>query len=254
MTMDWCPSIREACSYWRDAPMLQHTFAALETSLNDNSDVAIDASKGIVECVCQIIIDELDNPRSPLKPQKADVPINEWVAVATRVLGLGDIRHRKFADFVKHHNGLADSLRVLRNDAGPVSHGKDGFIAALTSHHRRAAVLAADSIVAFLHQAYLDAQLDPGISREPWERFEEENSLIDTYVGLAVETSDDGVTSLQFVLPNGDALPQTIEVSRLLYELDRGAYIEALNAARNAADEEINDADAGVGPDMEIET
>ena len=23
MTMDWCPGIREACSYWRDAPMLQ---------------------------------------------------------------------------------------------------------------------------------------------------------------------------------------------------------------------------------------
>lgn len=242
MTLDWCPGIREACSHWRDAPMLQHTFVALEASLRDGSDVVIDASKGLVECVCQLIIDELDNPKSPLKPQKSDVPITEWFSVAIRVLRLGDVRHRKFADFIKHHNGLAESLRILRNDAGPASHGKDGFIQALTSHHRRAAVLAADSIVAFLHHAYLDAQLNPTISREPWDRFEKENALIDAQVGLAVETDDEGVPSLRFLLPGGDVLPLTIEVSRLLYQLDREAYVEALNAARSANSDELADA------------
>ena len=30
MTQDWCPGIREACAHWRDAPMLQQTFEALE--------------------------------------------------------------------------------------------------------------------------------------------------------------------------------------------------------------------------------
>lgn len=251
MTTDWCPGIREACSHWRDAPMLQHTFVALETSLQDESDVVIDASKGLVECVCQIIVDELDDPRSPLKPQKSDAPITEWVAVAIRVLRLGDVRHRRFADFIKHHSGLAESLRVLRNDAGPVSHGKDGFIQSLTSYHRRAAVLAADSIVAFLHHAYLDAQLNPTISREPWDRFEKENALIDAHVGLAVETDDEGVPSLQFLLPGGDVLPLTIEVSRLLYQLDRDAYVEALNAARNASSNETAGAAAVTGRDME---
>jgi hypothetical protein len=250
MTMDWCPGIREACSHWRDASMLQHTFIALETSLRDDSDVVIDASKGLVECVCQIIIDELDNPKSPLKPQKSDVPITEWVSVAIRVLRLGDIRHRKFADFVKHHSGLAESLRVLRNDAGPVSHGKNGFIQVLTSHHRRAAVLAADAIVAFLHNAYLDVQLNPTISREPWDRFEKENALIDAHVGLSVETDDDGLTSLRFLLPSGDVLPLTIEVSRLLYQLDREAYVEALNAARSASSSETADPDTA-GNEME---
>src|SRR5690606_37058412 len=101
MTMDWCPGIREACNYWRDATMLHHTFLALETSLQNESDVVIDASKGLVECVCQIIVDELDNPRSPLKPKKSDVPVTEWVSAAIRVLRLGDVRHRKFADFIK---------------------------------------------------------------------------------------------------------------------------------------------------------
>src|SRR5699024_12790417 len=82
-------------------------------------------------------------------------------------------------------------------------------------HHRRAAVLAADTIIAFLHNAYLDTQLNPTISREPWERCENENFLIDAHIGLAVETDDEGVPSLKFLLPGGDELPLNIEVSRL---------------------------------------
>lgn len=236
MSLDWCAGIREACSHWRDAPMLQHTFDALEASLQGESDAVIDAAKGLVECFCRIIIDELDNPKAPLKPPRSDTPINQWVSVAIRVLGLGDVRHREFADFVKQHRDLAESLRVLRNEAGPVSHGKDGFLRALSSHHRRAAVLAADSIVAFLHHAYLDAQLNPSMSREPWGRFEKENSLIDAHVGLGVESDDGDAPTLQFLLPDGDVLPINIEVSRLLYEFDRDAYVVALNAARSAAE------------------
>lgn len=38
--------------------------------------------------------------------------------------------------------------------------------------------------------------------------------------------------TLRFLLPGGDELPINIEVSRLLYQLDRDAYVEALNAAR----------------------
>lgn len=234
MTVDWCPGIREACAHWRDAPMLQHTFAALQTSLESNSDASVDAAKGLVECFCRVVIDQLDDPQSPLKPQKSDVPITTWVSVATRVLKLGDVRHRKFADLIKHHNGLAESLRDLRNTAGPLSHGKDGFILTLTAYHRRAAILAADAIVTFLHKAYLEAQLDPTRSREPWERFAEENTLIDAYVGLAVDAENGDSPTLRFLLPGGDELPINIEVSRLLYQLDRDAYVEALNAARGA--------------------
>ncbi|HCF1752050.1 abortive infection family protein [Pseudomonas aeruginosa] len=233
MTLDWFPGIREACGHWRDAPMLQHTFEALQSSLESESDSSIDAAKGMVECVCRVVIDQLDDPTSPLKPRD-DASITEWVSAATRVLRRGDARDRKFADLIKHHNGLAESLRVLRNDAGPLSHGKDGFIHALTVYHRRAAVLAADALVAFLHKAYLNAQLDPISSREPWERFAEDNSLIDAHVGLSVDAEDGGTPTLRFLLPSGDELPINIEVSRLLYQLDRDAYVEALSAARGA--------------------
>lgn len=233
MTLDWFPGIREACGHWRDAPMLQHTFEALQSSLESESDSSIDAAKGMVECVCRVVIDQLDDPTSPQKPRD-DASITEWVSAATRVLRRGDARDRKFADLIKHHNGLAESLRVLRNDAGPLSHGKDGFIQALTVYHRRAAILAADALVAFLHKAYLNAQLDPISSREPWERFAEDNSLIDAHVGLSVDAEDGGTPTLLFLLPSGDELPINIEVSRLLYQLDRDAYVEALSAARGA--------------------
>ena len=88
--------------------------------------------------------------------------------------------------------------------------------------------------MAFLHQAYLDAVLDPISSREPWERFAQDNALIDAYVGLAVDAEEGDSPTLRFLLPGGDELPINIEVSRLLYQLDRDAYVEALNAARGA--------------------
>ena len=233
MSLDWCPGIRDACLHWREAPMLQHTFQVLEASLAASSDPSIDASKAIVECLCRIIIDELDLSDTPLKPQRDDVPITEWVAVATRLLKLSDIRHRKFADLIKHHNGLADSLRQLRNDAGPVSHGKDGFVRILSSYHHRSAILSADAIVTFLHPAYLEADLDLTKTREPYERFAERNTLIDSRVSLQAEVDEEGYLVIDIALPDGDSLPLRVEASRLLYQIDRDAYLAAWNASRN---------------------
>ena len=51
---------------------------------------------------------------------------------------------------------------------------------------------------------------------------------------LAVDAEDGESPTLRFLLPGGDELPINIEVSRLLYQLDRDAYVEALNAARGA--------------------
>lgn len=233
MSLDWCPGIREACAHWRDAPMLQHTFQALEASLEGRSDTAIDAAKGVVECVCRVIIDQLDNPQKPLKPNDDD-SINKWVSTAIRLLNPNEKRDRTFADLIKHHNSLADSLRILRNDAGPLSHGKDGFIRVLSAYHHRVAVLSADAIVTFLHQAYLEAELDLVRTREPYERFDQLHGLIDANVSLQADVDEQGYLSVDVTLPSGDVLPLRVEASRLLYQLDREAYVEALNAARGA--------------------
>lgn len=247
MTIDWCPGIREVCSHWRNAPMLQQNLEALEQTLDLDNDACIDCAKAMVEVVCRVIIESFHTPLVPLKPAQETPSLSDWLSAAVRALKLGDIRDEKFKKLVSSHHKLAGALNDLRNQAGPASHGKDPYLEQLAIHHRRSAVLAADAIVAFLHKAYLDAQLDPASSREPWERFADNNVLIDAHVGLSVETDNDGLTSLQFLLPGGDMLPLTIEVSRLLYQLDRDAYVEALNAARSA---NSDDADT-TGNDIE---
>ncbi len=46
-------------------------------------------------------------------------------------------------------------------------------------------------------------------------------------------------------------LPLSVEVSRLLYLLDREAYVEALNASRTASSNEGTDSVAATAQDME---
>jgi len=219
--------------------MLQQTLDNLEKTFADGNDACIDAAKGLVECACRVLIEELDDPKSPLKPTKADTPLGELVGLATRLLDLGAIRHRAFADLIKHHNNMTDALRILRNEAGPVSHGKDGFIAKLSIHHQRSALLAADAIVTFLHEAYLERDPDPALTLEPYERFQISNTLIDRYSAIQVVFDEEGLLSAIVLLPGGDEIPLTVEPSRLLFGVDRYAYKYALNACREAAAQEL---------------
>jgi gluconate kinase len=233
MTMDWCPGIREACSHWRDAPMLQQTFEELERALGEDNDACIDSAKAIVEVVCQIILQELDSPSNPVRPVEALPTFGAWSA-AVRALKLGDVRHNGFQKLVSQHRKLTDALGDLRNDAGTASHGREGFLQRLSVHHRRAAVLSSDAIVTFLHQAYLEAELDLVRTREPYERFDHLHRMIDAQVSLQADVDEEGFLAVDVSLPSGDVLPLRVEASRLLYQLDRDAYVEALNAARGA--------------------
>lgn len=235
MTLDWCPGIREACAHWRTAPMLQQTFEELERALADNNDACIDSAKAIVEVVCQIILQELDSPLNPVHPTDTVPSFGAWMSATIRVLKLGDVRHTGFQKLVSQHKKLTDALGELRNNAGTASHGRDGFLQRLSVHHHRAAVLSADAIVAFLHQAYLEAELDLVRTREPYECFDHLHGLIDTQVSLQSDVDDEGYLTVNVTLPSGDELPLRVEASRLLYQLDREAYVEALNAAREAS-------------------
>jgi Abortive infection C-terminus len=235
MTFEWCPGIREACSHWRDAPMLQQTFQAFERSLAEENDACIDCAKAIVEVICRIIVDSFHSSQNLIRPTNEMPTMSEWLSAAVRALKLGDIRDEKFKKVVSSHHKLADALNELRNKAGPSSHGRDGFLERLSKHHRRSAVLSADSIVTFLHQAYLDSELDLVQSREPYERFHKLHELIDANVLLQASVDDDRLLTIEVTLPSGDILPLRVEASRLLYFLDREAYVEALNSAREAA-------------------
>ena len=249
MTEDWYPGIKAFCSHWHNAPMLQQTLSTMERVFADEHDASIDAAKAIVECSCRILIEELDDPSAPMRPTKNDVPLAELLGLATRLLGLGAIRDRAFRNLVKEHNRLSDALRVLRNEAGTLSHGKDGFVEKLSVHHRRAAMLAADAIVTFLHEAYLEREPDPTRTLEPLERFKASSELIDRYSQLSVEVDGDGILQAVVSLPTGDEVELAIVTSELLFGVDREAYKLAANACSEAAREE--DSGQAESPDDE---
>jgi hypothetical protein len=234
MNADWYPGIKAFAVHWRQAPMLQQTFETLEKEFADNNDACIDAAKGFVECACRLLIEELDDPVSPKKPTASDTGLGELVGLATRMLDLGTVRHRAFYDLIKQHNKLTETLRILRNEAGTVSHGKDGFINKLSAHHRRSALLAADAIVTFLHEAYLEREPNPVRTFEPYERFEASNAIIDEFTTVRADVDEDGLLRAIVLLPSGEEVPLTIETSRLLFGVDREAYKLVLNACREA--------------------
>lgn len=242
MTLDWVPAIRECCAHWADAPMLQQTFQALEAEFAADNDACIDCAKSIVEVVCRIIVDELDSPDLPFRPEEANPKFSKWVSAAVKVLKLGQSADQHVRDLVSAHHSLTNALGALRNDCGPTSHGKRAFVARLSSHHRRAAVLAADAIVALLHHAYLQSELNLSRTREPYERFAAQNAEIDAHCAFeAVEIDDSGLLAASIALPGArdrKEEPLLIEasVSELLFQLDRPAYVEALNAALSVQD------------------
>ncbi|WP_421724785.1 abortive infection family protein [Bauldia sp.] len=234
MTEAWYPGIKRFCAHWQHAPMLQHTFVTMEQEFAEGQDACIDAAKAIVECACRTLIDELDDPAAPLKPTEADPPLAKLLGTATRLLDLGEVRDRAFANLIREHNKLSEALRVLRNEAGTLSHGKDAFIEKLSAHHRRAALLAADAIVTFLHEAYLEREPDPARTLEPYDRFARTNDLVDKHTSLSAAVDDDGVLQVIVALPTGDGVEVSVLASELLFGVDRQAYKQAANASRDA--------------------
>lgn len=224
--------------------MLQQTFEALETSFNEDNDACIDCAKSIIEVICKIIVEELDDPSATQKPSEENPKFGRWFTAAVRVMRLGEVRDPPFQRLVSHHHTLTTHLGTLRNKAGVASHGKQGFIDRLSAYHRRAAVLSADAIVAYLHEAYKDVGPNPNGSREPHERFAKLNDLIDAYCAFeeAHVDLDDGYLRASILLHGRGEDEERLYVeftpSQALFASDRPAYVEAYQASKSAAETE----------------
>ena len=241
MTADWYPGIKAFQEHWRQAPMLQQTFETLEREFAEENDACIDAAKGFVECACRVLIQELDNPLNPIQswpdsPIKAAYPtFNNWVSAAFRLMSIVERRDDQFSKVVSQHYNLTEALGKFRDLAGTISHGKEGLSQKLSVHHRRSALLAADALVTFLHESYLEREPDPTRTFEPYERFEVSNAVIDNACSVRwVPDTDDGLLHVVVVLPGDEEVGLAIEPSRLLFGVDREAYKFALNACREA--------------------
>lgn len=243
MSESWYPGIKAFCQHWQHAPMLQQTLDTLEREFQSDNDACIDAAKAIVECACRVILESMDDPAAPVSPTKAHPAFGEWVSSAVRVLKLDQVRDRSFQKLISQYHSLTTTLGDMRKDAGTVSHGKEGFLLKLSVHQRRAALLAADAIVTFLHEAYLEHEPDLARTLEPYERFRKNNLLIDGNVGVAaLESEDQAAVDITIALPNDETFSFTVEASRLLFEFDRDAYIAALIACQEVVTDAVGEA------------
>lgn len=225
------PNYRRAQQRWPDAPTLAKCHEALRACFDTNAHGLVEHVKSFIESVCLTIMGELRAPMPSATPSTTDL-----LVAALNPLGLRNTRGASKLDKVlSGFNRLADALTEMRNDNGPVAHGKDAFLDALTADHARAFLHAGDAILGVLLNALEGKQPDLIVTREPYESFPHLNERIDRAVSVEARIDEDGERPMVVFSvatgPRGEAIELRVEPSRLLYGIDRSAYIEVLKTA-----------------------
>lgn len=228
---DLAPSYRRAQSRWPDAPSLSKHYAALAGCFAGGGYGLVEHVKSFIECVCVTIMGELREPMPSSTPTTTDL-----LVAALSPLGLRNTKGASKLDKVlSGFNRLSDALAEMRNETGPVAHGKDGFLDAVTSDHARAFLAVGDAILGLLLNALEGKEPDLSATREPYENFPHLNERIDRAVSVEARVDEDGgrpVVVLSVATGSrAEAIELRVEPSRLLYGIDRGAYIEVLRTA-----------------------
>ncbi|VAV95285.1 hypothetical protein MNBD_ACTINO02-2293, partial [hydrothermal vent metagenome] len=170
-------------------------------------------------------------------------------------LGLRNTRGANKLDKVlSGFNRLSDALAEMRNETGPVAHGKDGFLDPVTADHARVFLFVGDAILGVLLNAFEGKEPDLSVTREPYESFPHLNERIDRAVSVEARVDEDG--DRQVVVfsvatgPMGEVIELRVEPSRLLYGIDREAYIEVLKSVELVVEEAETEREE---PETEVE-
>jgi len=224
------PSYRRACSRWPTANGLQKHYELL-SRYDLESPGVVEAVKSFVESVCVTILADFRAPLPSSRPS-----LTELFRAALTPLGLQNTRSGSTVDrLLSAFSRLADAVSDVRNEFGTLAHGKDGFINALNRDENRALLHAGDAILAILLNALEGVSPDLASTREPYERFQVFNERIDRSIEVSAEVEYDQA-GLPVVLVTVDAsreeaIELRIEPSRLLFMIDREAFVEMLNAS-----------------------
>lgn len=225
------PNYRRAQQRWPVAPTLEKCYEALNVCFAGNAHGMVEHVKSFIESVCLTIMSELHEPMPSSTPSTTAL-----LVAALRPLGMQNTKGASKLDSVlSGFNKLADALTDMRNDNGPVAHGKDAFIDAVTADHARAFLYTGDAIIGVLLNAFEGKQPDLTVTREPYENFPHLNNRIDRAVSVEARIDEDGDSPMVVFSvatgPQGEAIEIRVEPSRLLYGIDRLAYIEVLRTA-----------------------
>ena len=233
------PNFSRTKDRWPSAPALSNHYKVVATSYGGGGYGLIATVKSFIECVCITILGEFGKPMPSSEPSTT-----ELLVAALDVLGLRNSPGAsKLGKLLSAHNRLADALSEIRNESCPVAHGKDGFLDTLTNNERRAFLLTADTILAILLSAHDGTEPDLQHTREPYDRFLHLHERLDRVITVesAVEDYEDRqilvLTLRTGGLPEGVRL--RVEPSRLLYAIDRTAYVEFLDSSATEAPAEV---------------
>lgn len=224
------PNYRRASERWPDASTLIEYYAAISAAAAGNNHGLVEHVKSFIECLCITILTEFG------LPQPSDPSTTELLVAALKPLGLQNTRGANKLDKVlSAFNKLSDALSDMRNETGPVAHGKDAFLDALCADHARVFLYTGDAIVGVLLNALEGKEPDFLVTREPYERFKHLCDRIDRSVRIKAEVEVEGEGSVLVVSLNlggkEESVELRIEPSRLLYGLDRIAFVELLSDA-----------------------
>ncbi len=222
------PNYRRAAQRWPGAQTLANGYDALAACFTESAYGLVEHVKSFVESVSLTIMVEHGEPKPSDKPSTT-----ELLVAALSALGL---RNSKGADkldsVLSGFNRLSDALSAMRNENGSVAHGKDGFLDSITADHARAFLHVGDAILGVLLNALEGKEPNLKETREPYETFLHHNERIDRAVNLNARIDDeDERPILVLSVATGsheDPIDLRLEPSRLLYGVDRQAYIEVL--------------------------
>ncbi len=238
---DFVPQFRRAKDRWPDAPTLAQHYAAVLESYDGSGQDIIGSSKSFIESVCKTILAEFG------KGEPSSTPTTTQLLVeALKSLGLQNSRGvSKLDDVLSAHNKMADALSFMRNNHDPGAHGKEGFLDTLSMNETRAYLVTADSILALLLTAYEGTEPDLRYTREPYERFARFHDRVDGAVSIEAFVDNDGDADTLVVTLKTPSLSDGIEIrlepSKLLYAVDRTAYVELLSSSLAIAQAAIPD-------------
>jgi len=240
-TSDALPNYRRATGRWPQAPALAQYHSAICHCIDGNHHGVAEHVKSFIECLCITILGEFG------KPLPSSDPTNTQLLVAAlEVLGLQNTRGASKLDKVlSAFNRMSDALREMRNENGPVAHGKDGFLDAIEEDHARSFLHTGDAIVGVLLNALEGQQPNLLVTREPYERFAHLCDRIDRSVVVNAQVEFEGDLPVLIVSLSIGNKPEPIDLriepSRLLYGVDRTAFVGVLSDVPETLDEEDED-------------
>ena len=238
---DLVPYFAVAKNRWPDAPNLQEHYLSLRTAYEQNLNDLIEQTKSFLETVCITILNDLGE-ELPSNPNTT-----VYVKRTLEKMGISNQRGASAFDKVLSSlNKMADALTEVRNQAGGVAHGRDGFLDPIQKNHAVMYILAVNVILSVILEAFDGVPSNLLYTRDKYERFGFYHEKVDSNVAVEADVDSDDNTLVVSFLVGDLSYEMRVPPSQLLFSVDRQAYVDILASLQSFTEEQESGAEGGV--------